>query len=264
MGAMTRVVLLGAAGLFLAGLAGCATPPPADDPDAVADFKQTNDPLEPTNRVFYKVNQGLDTLLLRPVALAYTAVTPVFVRNRVHDLLGNLSSPVLLANDILQAKPRRGGDTLMRFVINTTVGVGGLFDVATDWGYPYHDANFGETLALWGVPAGPYLFLPILGPGDPRDTSGYAADQLLDPATWVGIFNSHAAVKDYNYAKIGLTLVDVRSGLLDTLDKATDQALDPYATVRSLYRQHRDAEIEAARNDQRATKPAWNLTNGAH
>ncbi len=264
MGAMIRATLVGAAGLLVASLVGCATPPPADDPDAVADFKQTNDPLEPTNRVFYKVNQGLDTLILRPVALAYVAVTPPFARDRVHDLLTNLSSPVRLANDMLQSNPRRAGDTFMRFVINSSVGVVGLFDVATDWGYPYHDSSFGETLALWDVPPGPYLYLPLLGPGDPRDTSGYAVDVALDPSTWVGVVNSSAAVSDFNYARYGLTLIDVRSGLLDTLDKATDQALDPYATVRSLYRQHNESEVEDARKDKRSTPPAWGLTNGAH
>jgi phospholipid-binding lipoprotein MlaA len=254
---MTSVARLGATGLIVASLAGCATPPPADDPDAVADFKQTNDPLEPTNRVLYKVNQGLDFVLLRPLAVGYEWAVPPYVRARVHNVLGNLSSPVVLANDMIQAKPRRAGDTLARMVINTTVGLGGIFDVATDLGYPYHDANFGQTLALYGVPAGPYLFLPILGPGSPRDSGGYAADYFLDPVTWVGFYYKGAAFTDFTYARFGATIIDVRSELLDTLDKATEQALDPYATVRSLYRQHRDAGIEAARNDNRATTPAW-------
>jgi phospholipid-binding lipoprotein MlaA len=252
MDAMKRLVLLGATGLIL-GMAGCATPPPASDPDAVADFNQTNDPLEPTNRVFYAVNNGLDAVLLKPLALAYTYVVPQFAQTGVHNALSNLNSPVLLANDMMQGKPRRAGDTLARFVINSTVGVAGLFDVATDWGYPYHTSNFGETLALWGVPEGPYLFLPILGPGNPRDSSGYGVDVALDPLSWV----SGTAITDANYARYGLTLVDVRAGLFDSLDKATAQALDPYATVRSLYRQHREAEIAAAKADNRATTPGW-------
>jgi phospholipid-binding lipoprotein MlaA len=257
MGAKTRMLPLAVAGLMMIGLAGCATPPPADDPDAVADFKQVNDPLEPTNRVFYAINQGLDTVLIRPLAIGYTWIVPPYGRSRIHNALSNLGSPVVLANDMLQSKPRRAGDTLMRFLLNSTVGVAGLFDVATDWGYPYHSADFGETLALWGVPEGPYLYLPILGPGDPRDTGGYAGDYLLSPLTWIGFYNKSSTLSDINYAKFGLTLLDVRAGLLDTLDKATEQALDPYATVRSLYRQHRQSEIQAVRDDTRATPSPW-------
>ncbi|MDR3658882.1 MAG: VacJ family lipoprotein, partial [Mycobacterium sp.] len=262
MGVMRTIGVLGLAGLLLVGVAGCATPPPASDPDAVAEFKQTNDPLEPTNRVMYTVNEGLDTMLIRPLAIGYTWVVPEYVRGRIHNMLSNLNSPVLLANDMMQGKPRRAGDTLMRFVINSTVGLAGIFDVATDWGYPYHSADFGETLALWGVPDGPYLFLPILGPGNPRDSSGYGVDVALDPMTWVGINNN--TVADIGYARYGLTLLDVRSGLFDTLDKATAQALDPYATVRSLYRQHRAAEIEAVRQDTRATPSPWYPTPANH
>ncbi len=151
--------------LFIAGcLAGCATPPPASDPDALADFRATNDPLEPTNRVVYAVDQKLDAGIIRPVARAYGAVVPEPVRNGIHNALGNLGAPVQLMNDMLEGKPRRAGDTAMRFVINSTVGLLGIFDVATGWGYPDHDADFGLTLAVWGAPEGPFLFLPLLGP----------------------------------------------------------------------------------------------------
>ena len=130
-------------------LAGCATAPPADDPDSVAEFQQTNDPLEPTNRVFYAINNGLDAVLLRPLAVGYTYAVPEDVRGHVRSVLHNLKSPVLLANDILQSKPRRAGDTLVRFVVNSTVGVAGIFDVATDWGYPAHSTDFGDF--LWNL-----------------------------------------------------------------------------------------------------------------
>ncbi len=255
--AKTMVVL---AGLGLA-LAGCATPPPASDPEGLAEFKQTNDPLEPANRVMYEVNTGLDTMILRPLAIGYTWAVPSFLRTRVHNVLSNLNSPVLLANDIMQTKPRRAGDTLMRFLINSTIGLGGMFDVADGWGYPYHDADFGETLALWGVSEGPYLFLPILGPGNPRDTSGYGVDIALDPLTWEP---GGSVGWDIGYARYGATLVDTRAGLMGTLDKATEQALDPYATVRSLYRQHRQSEIDAVAADTRATTPAWYATPASH
>ena len=147
MRAVTFSKLLLSVCLIASSLAACATRPPASDPDALAEYEETNDPLEPTNRVFYVINNGIDTVLLRPVAQAYRFVFPQPVRNGVHNLLANLSTPVLLGNDILEAKPRRAGDTTMRFLINTTVGVVGVFDVAKDWGYPALDSSFGTTLA---------------------------------------------------------------------------------------------------------------------
>jgi phospholipid-binding lipoprotein MlaA len=243
-----------AAALLAAGLAGCATPPPASDPEALADFRQTNDPLEPTNRVLYAINNGLDEVILRPLAVGYHYAVPEAVRSHVHNALANLSSPVVLANDMLQGKPRRAGDTLMRFVINSTAGVGGIFDVATDLGYPGHDADFGITLGYWGVPEGPFLYLPVLGPSNPRDAFGFGTDIAMDPFTWVGQGNT---VVNLGYVRYGMTAVDTRTNLLGDLDKVKEQALDPYATFRSLYRQHRRAQIEEVRKDQRATTPAW-------
>lgn len=234
--------------------AGCATPPPASDKAALADFKQTNDPLEPTNRVLYAINDALDGVILHPLAVGYINAVPSPVRRSVHNALSNLDTPVLLANDMMEGKPRRAGDTFMRFVINTTVGVGGFFDPATSFGYPAHDADFGITMALWGVPEGPFLYLPVLGPSDPRDAAGYGVDVGLDPFTWVG---NGFLVSDLYIVRYGLTAVDVRSSLIPDLDKVKEQALDPYATFRSLYRQHRKAQIDAARNDNRETTPDW-------
>ncbi len=242
--------------LIVFGLSGCATKPPASDPDAVADYQQTNDPLEPTNRVFYAINNGLDTVLLRPAALAYRWAVPEPVRNGVHNVLSNICTPVQLSNDILSGKPRRAGDTTMRFLINTTAGVLGIFDVATKWGYPDHDADFGMTMASWGVPEGPFLFLPVLGPSDPRDAAGFGVDILMDPFTWVG--GPHdTGLTVFNWTRYGLNAVDSRERVLDGLDQIKKTALDPYATFRSLYRQHRHAQIEELRNDNRATVPVW-------
>ena len=236
------------------GLSGCATPPPADDPDAVADFRQTNDPLEPTNRVFYAINNGLDTVILRPVAKAYRYAVPAPVREGIHNILANLGTPVALTNDVLQGKPRRAGDTTMRFVINTTVGVLGFFDVAKGWGYPDHETDFGMTLAKWGVPEGPFLFLPVLGPSDPRDASGFGVDIALDPFTWVG---QGTAVTAANWSRFGLNAIDSRERYLDATEQIKKTALDPYATFRSLYRQNRKANIEKMLKDNRATVPVW-------
>src|SRR5580698_7271161 len=124
------IIAMAATVLLIGGLVGCATPPPASDPDAVADFRQTNDPLEPTNRVFYKINDGIDTYIMKPVAQAYRAVLPSPVRTGIHNFLDNLAGPVRLTDDSLQGKPRRAGDTAMRFLINSTAGVVGIFDVA--------------------------------------------------------------------------------------------------------------------------------------
>jgi phospholipid-binding lipoprotein MlaA len=248
--------LLAFLALVAFGLSGCATKPPADDPDAIADYEQTNDPLEPTNRVFYAVNNGLDTVILRPAALAYRYVVPGPVREGVHNVLSNIGTPVQLSNDILEGKPRRAGDTTMRFLINTTAGVLGIFDVATKWGYPNHDADFGMTLANWGVPEGPFLFLPVLGPSNPRDAAGFGVDIALDPFTWIGPKHD-TGLTIFNWTRYGLNALDSRERVLDALDQIKKTALDPYATFRSLYRQHRHAQIEELRNDNRATVPVW-------
>lgn len=244
----------------LAGLlfcvAGCATRPPAGDPEAIADYDQTNDPLEPTNRVFYAVNNGLDTVILRPAAQAYRFVLPEDVRQSVHNVLANLGSPVLLANDIMEGKPRRAGDTTMRFLINSTAGVLGIFDVATKWGFKDHDGDFGMTMANWGVPEGPFLFLPVLGPTDPRDAAGFGVDIALDPFTWVGVPGS-TGLTAFKWTRYGLNAIDARERVLDPIDQIKKTALDPYATFRSLYRQHRHAQIDELRNDNRATVPVW-------
>jgi len=244
-----------AAAAFLAiGLGGCATPPPADDPDAVADFKETNDPLEPTNRVFYAINNGIDTVILKPAAQAYRYVFPSPVRTGIDNLLSNLGTPVRLSNDMLEGKPRRAGDTAMRFVINTTVGVLGIFDVAKGWGYPAHDADFGMTLANWGVPDGPFLFLPILGPSGPRDAVGFGVDSVADPFTWVG---QGAAVRALGWSRFVVSGISQREKALDPIDQVKKTALHPYATFRSLYRQYRASQLTNLRADNRATIPVW-------
>ena len=242
---LSAPALLAPALLALA-LAACATPPPASDPAALVEFQQTNDPLEPANRIFYAINNALDEVVLHPLAVGYINAVPGAVRDKVHNALANLNTPVLLANDMMEGSPRRSGDTLMRFMINSTLGIGGFFDPASGLGYPRHDADFGMTMALWGVPEGPFLYLPVLGPTDPRDAAGFGVDVALDPFTWVG---NGFVVSNLNAVRYGLTAVDVRSGLIPDLDKVKEQALDPYATFRSLYRQHRKGQIEKARND---------------
>lgn len=253
--ATRRPALLAAALLALAGsgLGGCAGTPASTDPEAVAQAREANDPYEGANRFFYKIDDGLDTYVLRPVAVAYRTVVPGAVRRPVHNLLDNLVNPVRFANDVIQGKPRRAGDTLMRFVINSTAGAAGLFDVASEVGYERHSTDFGVTLALWGVGEGPFLFLPVLGPSNPRDASGFGVDLALDPLTYA-TFGGSTAVE---LGRFGLGAVDTRERLIDPIDGVKRTALDPYATFRSLYRQNRQSEIDGTRDDRRATVPAW-------
>jgi phospholipid-binding lipoprotein MlaA len=246
---------LAAAALALPLLAGgCATKPAASDPDAVADYEQTNDPLEPTNRKFYDFDETLQTYTLKPISKAYVTVTPAPVRSGIHNVLANLSTPTVLVNDIAEAKPRRAGDTFMRFVINSTAGVLGVFDVARGLGYPSHDAGFGQTLGVWGVASGPYLYLPVLGPNSPRSVTGFAVDQATDPFTYVphGLY-----LRTFNWARYGFSTIDTYSAIEPDYEKVKAGALDPYATVRSLYRQHTQSAIDAAKADDRRTTPDW-------
>jgi phospholipid-binding lipoprotein MlaA len=230
------------AAAFLLGLAlvGCAARPDPADPEAVAEFEQTNDPLEPLNRRMFVVNDGLDTLVLRPAAEAYRIFIPPEIRTSVRNMLGNLRSPVILLNDVLQGETQRAGTTLGRFVLNTTLGVGGLFDVATGYGLPGHGEDFGQTLAVWGAGEGPYLFLPALGPSNPRDLVGTGVDAVSNPFTWI---SGGAWLDTATAARIGLQVLDTREGLIEPLDALRQGSLDPYAALRSAYRQRRAAEI---------------------
>ena len=233
-------------------LAGCATKP--TDPAALADYQQNNDRFEPANRFFYRVDNTLDAYTLKPVAQAYVYVVPRPARTGLHNVLTNLSSGPRFFNDVFQGSPRRAGDTLMRVLINSTVGIGGILDVASGWGYPFHDNDGGLTLAVWGVPEGPYLFLPFLGPSSTRDANGFAIDIALSPFTYVP---RGYGLLTLNTVRYGVGVVDARSEVLGDLDQIKRNALDPYATIRSLYRQHRNAEIQAVRDDHRMTVPDW-------
>jgi phospholipid-binding lipoprotein MlaA len=242
------------AALALLVLAGCATPPPASQPEALAAYRDTNDALEPTNRVLYGVSNAIADVSLTPAARAYRWALPQSVRTGVTNFVTNLGSPIRFANDVLETKSRRGGDTLMRFLINSTIGVAGIFDVASGWGYPAHTADFGMTLALWGVPPGPYLFLPVIGPSDPRDAAGFAVDSVANPVNALG--NSPAVIA-FNWLTLGTTTVSLYARNLPAIDEVKRTALDPYATFRSLYRQHRQAEVDAAAKGRRGTVPVW-------
>jgi len=236
----------------LLALSGCATKP--TDATGLAEYNQTNDPLEPTNRFFYRVSDTLDAYTLRPVAQGYVWAVPLPARTGIHNALANFATPVVFFNDVFETRPRRAGDTFMRFLINSTVGVAGVLDVAKGWGYPAHEADGGMTLASWGVPQGPYLFLPVLGPSSPRAVTGFGIDIALSPLTYVP---RGYGLLTLNWALYGIGAIDARAQVLGDLDQLKKNALDPYATIRSLYRQHRSAEIQAMHDDHRMTVPDW-------
>ncbi|WP_166644967.1 MlaA family lipoprotein [Dongia mobilis] len=222
--------------------AGCATPPDPSDDVAVQAFNEANDPLEPMNRYFFEVNHGLDELLFKPFAGYYNIALPDPAKDSVRSFVRNLRTPVILFNDLFQGEGGRAGDTAARFAINTTLGIGGLFDVADWWfGMPYHDEDFGQTLAVWGADEGIYLHLPLLGPSNPRDASGKLVDYVLDPLTWVGYVYNVSWINTTRFAVEG---IDTRARNLETIAELQKGSVDFYATIRSLYRQHRNDAIK--------------------
>jgi phospholipid-binding lipoprotein MlaA len=230
-------------GLFAGALAlsGCAAPGgPGAAQTAEANAENFNDPYEDTNRAVFGFNQTVDRNVLVPAAEAYRTVVPGPVRQTLHDFLRNLNGPVIFANDVLQGQPTLAANTLGRLALNTTVGFGGIFDVATQLGVPYHTNDFGITLANWGFVAGPYVIVPVLGPSNPRDLVGQAVDGYIDPANYVaGQHHLIGAV----VARTAVSGIDVRARNIETLAEIEKTALDYYATIRSLYRQRREAEI---------------------
>ena len=231
-----RLAFLAAGALLFQG---CATPP--TDPDALAAYEEANDPLEPMNREIFAFNKAADTYLIKPLAQGYVYIVPADGRKSVRNFLNNLRSPVVFANDLLQLELERAGTTLGRAVFNTTIGIGGLFDVASALGMPYHDEDFGQTLAVWGLGEGPYLVLPILGPSNPRDTVGMVADGFMDPLNW---YLDNVDLGYLTYVRAVIDGIDRRASVLDALDEIERTSLDFYATIRSLYRQRRVDEIQ--------------------
>ncbi len=221
--------------LMLALLAGCATTP---GQDRLAE----RDPLQGFNRAMWGVNQGVDKVVLRPVSGAYRAVTPRPARRGLTRLLANLAEPWSFINNMLQGKPDRAFTNLGRFVVNTTIGVGGLADHASKMGLKPAPEDFGQTLATWGVNGGPYLVLPILGPSTLRDGVGMGVAQLADPyrvcLRRCGLTNTQQI--GANAAEI----ISTRASLSESgADGLLDSSLDSYATAKSAFLQRRRSAI---------------------
>jgi phospholipid-binding lipoprotein MlaA len=211
------------------GLNGCATLP-SGKPDP-------RDRFERFNRTVFVFNTKLDHALLRPVAREYVKVTPQPIRSAVNNFLSNLAYPTTIVNQFLQGHFDDGVGDTARLVVNTTLGLGGLFDPATRMGLDRHGADFGQTLGKWGAHSGPYLMLPLLGPSTVRDGIGLVPDWLLlHEIETVKLFRNNGYVE---WSLFAVNLVNLRAQLLD-VDRLLDSAYDPYAFVRSAYLQRRD------------------------
>ncbi len=237
-----------AVALLALGLAACAGTQRNGPETAQGEtFDEVNDPLEPINRVTFQVNDAIDTVVLRPVAVVYRDTVPDPMRQALTNLLRNLATPVIIANNALQGDWERAEINLTRLFVNTTVGVGGLGDVmGMTPGYEYRSADFGQTLGIWGVGEGPYLVLPLLGPSNPRDLAGRVVDTVADPIFIAGATAADPvsdALDYFGYSRTGATVIDIRSRTIDELDEIRRSSVDYYAAIRSLYRQSRNAMI---------------------
>ena len=193
-----------------------------------------HDPLEGFNRAMFAVNEGLDTVLIKPVAQAYDFAVPLPAKAGVGSFFGNIADIRNVLNNALQGKLANAGNDFGRLLINSTVGIFGLFDVASELGLEKHDEDFGQTLAVWGWTESDFLFLPILGPRTLRDTGGWVVDAYTDP-TWYTLQKSVAA----RNTLVALRFVDVRASLLPSDKVVEEAALDKYAYVRDAYLQRR-------------------------
>lgn len=197
-----------------------------------------HDPLEGFNRAMFSVNEGLDTVIVKPVAQAYDIVMPLPVKAGVGDFFGNISDVRNVLNNTLQGKLADAGTDLGRFLINSTVGIFGLFDVASELGLEKHDEDFGQTLAVWGWSDSSFMFWPLIGPRTVRDTGGWVVDVYTDP-TWYTLDKSVAA----RNSLVALRFVDVRASLLPSDKVVEEAAIDKYAYVRDAYLQRRRNQI---------------------
>lgn len=213
--------------LALAVLTGCATGPDANP----------RDPLEPLNRGVYRFNDAVDTAVLKPVATAYKDVTPSPVQTGVNNFFSNIGDLWSSANAAFQLRPREATENLMRFSVNTVLGLGGLLDIATEVGIPRTRLDFGQTLGRWGAPSGAYLVLPIFGPSSVRDGTGLLVDMSVDPVSGL---NDRSARNSLT----ALRVVDTRAGLLRASSVLEEAALDKYSFTRDFYLNRRQSQIE--------------------
>jgi len=237
---LKRIVLLGLIGVMV----GCASIPAGVAPSP-------HDPWEPFNRSVFEFNEGLDTYLLKPVVAGYRFVLPEFVRDGIYNFFSNYSDIYTALQNLLQGKPDYAFSDLMRVVVNTTFGLGGLIDMATPGGLPKHKEDWGQTFGVWGIPSGPYVVLPFFGPSSVRDTFGTAADLESDY-----LFRLLPDVALRN-SLTGLRVVNARNTYYEAGDLLDGAAIDKYSFVRDSYIQRRAYQINEGRDDEEPLMPVY-------
>ncbi len=235
-----RLVLLA----LVATVVGCASIPAGVTPSP-------HDPWEPFNRSVFEFNEGLDAYLLKPVVAGYRFVLPEFVRDGIYNFFSNYSDIYTALQNLLQGKPDYAFSDLMRVVVNTTFGLGGLIDMASPAGLPKHKEDWGQTFGVWGIPSGPYVVLPFFGPSSVRDTFGTAADLESDY-----LFRLLPDVALRN-SITGLRVVNARNTYYEAGDLLDGAALDKYSFVRDAYIQRRQYQINEGRDDEEPLMPVY-------
>ena len=233
--ALAVLILIGAT-----ASSGCVSLPPNAP-------RSPQDPFERWNRSVYKFNDVLDRHVAKPVARSYVRYVPSPVRTGVSNFFSNLDTPTVMVNDALQGKVKAAANDLGRFLLDSTVGLGGLLDPATQIGLDHNDEDFGQTLGVWGVHPGPFLELPLLGPSDLRDAPARVVDAYTNPTQYV-------QDTDIKYALWGVHLVKIRADLLP-LDRTLKNVFDPYAFIRDAYLQHRAYAVSDGNVDEDAAPP---------
>jgi phospholipid-binding lipoprotein MlaA len=230
----------------------------ASNPSSAA-ASSDHDPIEPFNRAIFWFNDHVDIYVLEPVAKGYDAITPKRVQQCLTNFFQNLRFPIVAVNDLLQAKFVPTASDVGRFTVNTTVGLVGLFDPASDWGLEQHDEDFGQTLGYWGVPAGPFLMLPLWGPSNIRDTVGLAGDSAAAVYPWFIPFY-------YSGGARVVSTVNGRAQVLKEVSEVREASVDYYVAVRNAYSQHRDELInDRAGMSQQEQEDLYSVdTNGGN
>ena len=252
-----KLARVGAGVLAMLGLSACASlkNPPPKDPEALAEYKEANDPYEPLNRKMFDLQMWAYHNALRPVAKGWAWAVPKFARDSIDNLNQTWNEPVAFFSDVGAGKPRRAGASFVRFVVNMTAGLGGFIDVATKIGYPERDADPGMVLAMWGVPSGPYLFVPGMGPNTLRDAAANGAISIgLSPINYVP---RGYGLLTFNWAYNIAGRLDGFANATDAIDNVERDSLDPYSFIRSAWQQQHASQVEAFRNDNRHTVPDW-------
>jgi phospholipid-binding lipoprotein MlaA len=225
----------------LIGMTGCSSVPMTQAEQN--EVSMVNDPIEPVNRVIFDVNDFLDRLLIRPLAELYRVTVPPPLRTRIAAILRNMGEPVVMANNLLQAEFSKAGTTLGRFLVNTTVGLGGMFEVANEYGLERQTGDFGQTLHVWGMGEGPYIVLPLFGPSNIRDAIGLGVDTIMSPWKYAVAYGDTTTEDTFAISDMAASALTRREANIEGVDALREGSLDFYAQMRSVYRQYRAKQL---------------------